>query len=206
MRLFRRSDGSNRADNFWHWWGGARDRVAQAIDRHALNDALAGEITRAVKGIHPEMAWELGAGREARFQFCVSPEGKPHVRQAALKWIEGAPAADETWEYYASRQASPDAMTLEAAGWRIDFNEMRAIASWDAVRRRVDVHLWHPVFDKAPHEVKLNAAFLFLDGLLGEDEVERWIGRVDLLDAPTGGRIPSELKEEVRSPSGRTGG
>jgi hypothetical protein len=40
-------------------------------------------------------------------------------------------------------------------------------------------------------------AFLFLDNLLGEDEVERWIGRIDTLDAPIGGRTPDEVRAEI---------
>ena len=43
----------------------------------------------------------------------------------------------------------------------------------------------------------MQAAFLFLDHLLGEDGVERWIGAIELFDGPTGGRTPAELKAEV---------
>jgi len=35
------------------------------------------------------------------------------------------------------------------------------------------------------------------DTLLGEDDVERWIGVIDLLEAPSGGRTPAELKAEI---------
>ena len=43
----------------------------------------------------------------------------------------------------------------------------------------------------------MQAGFLFLDHLLGEDGVERWIGAIEFFDAPTGGRTPAELKAEV---------
>ena len=74
---------------------------------------------------------------------------------------------------------------------------MRAIASWDLVRRRLDVRLWHPQFDRAPVPVKMQVGFVFLDNLLGEEDVERWIGQIDLLDAPTGGKTPAELSAEL---------
>ena len=64
-------------------------------------------------------------------------------------------------------------------------------------RQRLDVHLWHPATADAPQGVAVQAAYLFLDNLLGEDDVERWVGTIDLLDAPTNGRTPDELRAEV---------
>jgi hypothetical protein len=40
-------------------------------------------------------------------------------------------------------------------------------------------------------------AFVFLDSLLGEEDVERWVGEIDLLEAPTGGLTPAELKATI---------
>jgi hypothetical protein len=75
---------------------------------------------------------------------------------------------------------------------------MRTIASWDERRRRLDVRLWHPSFERAPLPLRQQAVFLFLDNLLGEDDVERWIGTIEPLEAPAGGRTPAELMAEVR--------
>jgi hypothetical protein len=197
-RFFRRGPSEPQAGgDFWSWWSGGRDRVARAIATGGFDERLVNDITRAVHSIHPAMAWELGPGKTAQHAFCISPEGNAEVRQAALRWLASAPPADATWEYHASKQASPRLMGLEVAKWRFDLEEMRAISSWDASRRRVDVRLWHPGFADAPEEIRLQAGFLFLDNLLGEDEVERWIGQIDLLDAPTGGRTPAELKAEI---------
>jgi hypothetical protein len=88
-------------------------------------------------------------------------------------------------------------MALQIGGLDVDFEAMRAIVSWDESRYRLDVRLWHPIVERAPEAVRLQAAFLFLDQLLGEDDVERWIGEIDLLEAPTSGRTPAELKAEV---------
>ena len=48
-----------------------------------------------------------------------------------------------------------------------------------------------------PEPVRQQVALLFLDHLLGEDGVERWIGAIELFEGPTGGRTPAELKAEV---------
>lgn len=187
MRLFRRAPGdAERATSFWTWWSDARDRIAAAIAADALDERLSNEITRAVNALHPSMAWEVGTGQQAQYQFCITPEGNPEIRAIAFRWLASAPEADDTWEFYASRQATPELMTLEITGARLDLNDVRAITSWDAVRRRVDVRLWHPRLPLVPEAARMQTAFIFLDGLIGEDEVERWVGQVEMLDAPTG--------------------
>ena len=170
MRLFRR-DAAPPAD-FWTWWSGARERLAHAISAGGIDEGMVSEISRAVQTIHPEMAWELAPGKAAQHAFCISPEGRADLRAIALRWLETSAPADATWEYHASKQASQSLMTLEIAGARFDLGEMRAIGSWDASARRLDVRLWHPQFERVPPQVHPQVGFLFLDNLLGEDDVE----------------------------------
>ncbi len=150
-----------------------------------------------MRTIDPRMAWEFAAGTRARHALCVTPEGDPELRPIALRWLASAPAVDATWEYHASRQPSGTGGALEVSGHRLQLQEMRAITSWDETRRRLDVRLWHDLFERAPLPVRQQIAFLFLDKLLGEEDVERWIGQVDLLEAPAGGKTPDELRAEV---------
>jgi hypothetical protein len=198
MRFFKRDSAASAAPtDFWNWWSSGRDRVAQAIDSGGFDDRLIGQIAAAVDTIHPAMAWELAPGRTARHAFCISPEGNAEVRQAALRWLAVAPPQDATWEFHASKQAAQRLMSLDVGGRRFDLEEMRAITSWDPARRRIDVRLWHPRFTEAPEPVRLQVAFVFLDSLVGEEDVERWVGQIDILEGPTGGRTPAELKAEI---------
>ena len=153
------------------------------------------------------MAWELGRGpnraarvlRLARRQ-CRAPPG------LALRWLAEAPAVDATWEYYASKQPARSLSGLQIGGVQFDLQEVRAIASWDPMRRRVGVKLWHPEFARVPESIRIQVGFLFFDNLLGEDGVERWVGQIDLLDAPVGGRTPAELKDEIDRRSAESAG
>ena len=197
MRFFKRGPSETDAGDFWAWWSGARDQVAGAIATGGFDKRLVGEISKAVAGIHPAMAWELAPGKIAQHAFCISPEGNAELRQTALRWLASAPPADATWEYHGSKQAAPKLMGLQIGTWRFDLEEMRAITSWDATRRRLDVRLWHPRFAEAAENVRMQAGFVFLDSLLGEDDVERWVGQIDLLEAPSGGLAPAELRAEV---------
>lgn len=197
MRFFRRDTRDEQAaiEEFWQWWATARDRVAAAIEDGTAGDWV-GEISDRVHAIHEDLAWELAPGATSTHALVVSPEGNPVVRPTALTWLAAAPDPDGTWEYHASRQ--PGAlMVLQAGGVEVDLQEVRSIASWNSDRQRVDVKLWHPTLESAPESTRSQVGFLFLDNLLGEDTVERWIGAIDVLDAAISGRTPEELRAEV---------
>jgi hypothetical protein len=183
--------------DFWTWWASGRDRVSEAIATGRFDPSLIEEITRAVDTIHPAMAWELAPGHEAEHAFCVSPEGKAEVRQAALRWLAGAVPADKTWEFHASKQAARELGTLRIGNTEFDLNEMRTSAAWHRSRRRFDIRLWHRRFPDVASAVRLQLAFVFLDKLLGEDDVERWIGQIDLAETPIDGLAPGDLRAEV---------
>jgi hypothetical protein len=182
-------------DGFWAWWDRARGSVSEAIAQ-GQPGSVVDELTRAVRSIEPRLAWELARGSAATHALVVTPEGDAEIRPIALRWLERAPAADAAWEYHASRPAGGRGV-LEVDGRRFDDADWRAVTTWDESRELLDARLWHPTFDGSPEEVRIRAAFLFLDGLIGEDGVERWVGRLDVAGDPIGGRTPDELRAEV---------
>lgn len=197
MRFIRRAfDGrDDTADDFWAWWESARGPIAAAIADGSVA-AHVDEISRHVHRLDRHLAWELAPGTTAQHALIVTPEGNPETRPRAIAWLAAAPAADAVWEYHASRQPGP-LHTVEIGATTVDCEEFRAIAGWDATHERLDVRLWHPALGTAPEPIRRQVAFLFLDNLLGEEEVERWIGTINILDAETGGRTPAELRDEV---------
>jgi len=169
---------------FWTWWTSAKDPVAAAIaDRSLGSSPLVGEISAAVHGLHPELAWELGPGRHSMHNLTVTAEGNLALRRLSQQWLDSAPAPDQTWEYYASRQGGQP-LGLEIAGMRFAPDDFRIAYKFDQSRERFDVVLFHPLFKKAGDNVMRNALFLTLDQCLGEDDVERWVGSVDGSKSP----------------------
>ena len=166
-------------DRFWKWWATARDRVAAAIADQSLGSSpIVQEISTAVHNLHPDFAWELGPGRSAMHNLTVTPEGNLELRRLTAQWLASAPPPDTTWEYYASRQPSAP-LGLDIGGTRFSPDEFRVAYSYDDSRERFDVELYHPLFGKAGQDVVRHVLFLTLDERLGEDDVERWIGRLD---------------------------
>jgi hypothetical protein len=198
VRFIRRDrDGAPDAapQAVWTWWASARDQIATAIADGSVASHV-GEISGHVRRLDGHLAWELAPGHAAQHALVVTPKGNPELRPKALAWLAAAPPSDVLWEYHAARQPRPLNTTV-IGNVTVDLEAFRAIAGWDATRERLDVRLWNPAFADAPEAVRRQVAFLFLDGLLGEEDVERWIGSIDLLEAETGGRTPAELRDEV---------
>ncbi len=199
MRFFKRGGEDNldaRLAAFWVWWAGARDDIAHDIPIR-LVARHAGAISAAVDAIDKRLAWELGKGQSSQHMLVVTPEGNAEVRPIALAWLQSAPPADATWEFRASRQPG-EPKTLVVAGATIELSEVRVIGIWDESREVVDIFLWHPAFEPLADTARQQIALLFLDNLLGEDDVERWIGAIEIDPSGLEGGTPEELAAEVR--------
>ena len=189
-------DAGARLDAFWVWWRSAGPRIAASLD---AQDAVSfvEELSKQVHAIDPGLAWETGPGLHgARHHLTLSSEGDTALRVLAQRWLARAPAPDAAWEYYPARQALPSvgdwSLTLKDAGdAQLDFARLTAEIKQDSSRERIHLRLYHPAFSKLSEEQQGRAAFLLLDNLLGEDGVERWIGRVDRSSAPLASGAPA---------------
>lgn len=163
---------------FWAWWAEEGHRISP----HEVTPA-ADELTRLVQAIHPDLTWHFGTGAQAEHRLTVSAGGVAQVRPSAERWFRGAPAADATWEFSPSQQADPRALTnvLEIGGHRLELGATTFRVEVSAGELRVHVGVHHPAFADLPENVREQVSFLVLEWLLGEDDVERWLGRVEAL-------------------------
>ena len=67
----------------------------------------------------------------------------------------------------------------------------------DVEQLRVHVGVHHPAFVDLPDDVPEQVSFLLLDWLLGEDDVERWLGHVEALRAAPEPAHPGEKLRAV---------
>jgi hypothetical protein len=184
MPLFGRASPEDREDGligeFWAWWAGARPRVEAAIASGSLQPPVGDEITARVCSVNDGLAWEVGRGLAAEHQLCLTGEGDIELRVLTERWWRSGPPADRTWEFWPARQATPAGAGLVLAidGASIDLDDLQFATRTDVERERLDVTIWHPAFATMDERLRTNVAFHALDGLLGEDEVQRWLGAV----------------------------
>jgi len=183
-----------RLDAFWNWWRTAGPRLAAAIDANQAT-SIAEELSAKVHAIDQRLAWETGPGlKGARHHLALSSEGDIELRVLTERWMSRAPPADNNWEYYPARQAfpRPSVKLVDAGGVIIDAANVKIGCEIDAVREVVDVNFSHPALMKLDERQRSRAALLTLDNLLGEDGVERWLGRITTSVEPIPGGKPVE--------------
>jgi hypothetical protein len=188
-------------ESFWRWWPEARRRIETAlfVPNGAGWGTLPSEISSRVKAISPALEFEMCPAHGAQHAFCLSAAGDPVLRRITERWIRAAPEPDETWQFFPSRQPRPE-MIVHIGKQAIVPAEVTLRFEVDRIRERIHIDLFHPNFVHFDEKTRCNAAFLLLDGALGEDDVERWIGEVQGAIAPLGDARPfSELSEQVRT-------
>lgn len=167
------------AMDFWTWWESAAGRIDDAIGSGTV-DGWSDRLTEQVHAIDEGLAWELAPGLGARHQLVVTAEGDPDMRATARRWLRGAPAADETWEYADARQRvdSLDDLALTMNGQEVSLSDVVVAATREGNHYDVVVH--HRLFSEPAADSDKSVTFIALDAALGEFEVETWLGGVEV--------------------------
>jgi len=177
----RKSGSGDSLADFWKWWsaGGSRD-FARSIQTGTFG-SLPDVMSAHVHAIDPELVWELSAGRVAQHALYVGAAGDAHVRPLAERWLRSAPAPDATWEYVAAKRPDPNVLSssLEIAGKTFVLADLRTRVVVNEPSQLVEVMVFHPEFADVDEDARLRVAFLALESVLGEDDVERWLGALE---------------------------
>lgn len=171
---------------FWGWWNseGAAS-VVEAINSRDFSSVV-DVITDKVEAIHPDLAWELGPGSAAEHRITLSAGGVAELRPLTERWRRAAPGADSTWEFKSARERQQDPPTgeLDLAGARVSVDSTLFSIEEREGAFRLDIAVFNPAFPGMTERQRMQFVFLLLDWLLGEDDVERWIGTIDAPAAP----------------------
>ena len=198
-RLFPREAASALRDDapviaFWDWWHeGAQERITASVTG-GMDAALLDEMHARVDAIHPGLRWETAKGQTAAHALIVSAGGAPELRRIAERWRHASPPDDALWQFHTARQRdeSLSSTILTFRLLEVDMSAFVAVPTENGPRQRVDLTLHHPVFGRLSPDERAQLGFLYLDALLGEDDVERWIGQVDFVVRPIEGGVSGD--------------
>ncbi len=181
---------------FWQWWTDrGREELGAAIASGEATE-LPEMINAFITAIHPSLAWQIAPGQAATNAFTVTPDGDPELRGITELWLRSGPPADETWEYHAARQ--PHTEPVESAGVVATPGELSFTFEYDDLYEQIDLMIDGEAFDDLSRDQGLELAFLAVEAVIGEDNVERWVGLVDISEAPLDkGRALTELPSIV---------
>ena len=164
--------------DFWAWWRAAGSVATAAAIADGAPERAGGQIGPRVAAIDDGLGWELAAGSSSAHVLVVSPEGNPDLRATARRWLRAAPRPDATWAYADTRQPveNVEELELELDGRAVAFKEVVITARREGLR--IPVSVFHPIFPDVDDRTRLRVTYLVLDAVLGEEDVECWLGEV----------------------------
>jgi hypothetical protein len=168
-----------RANRFWSWWTGAHDSVAALFDA-GRSERVRQLVEPRARAYHRELTWHVGPGTSSRLMLVLSGARHPALRGVAERWRIAGPAADAQWEYHPAFPAEPAAFEarVQVGDRELDpaFASAQAVA--DDRRFRVDLIVHHPTFGDLSDLGRNRVANVLVGWALGEDETDRWVGRI----------------------------
>jgi hypothetical protein len=167
-----------RVQQFWTWYAEAAPRFYQTIQAGKC-PTLANEVNTMVDKIIPGFAWVFGPGANNQgHSFTLSGEGNLHLQLLAIYWLAQAPSLPG-WTFYAARQpGSIRGHRMEIGGRKFDPLEFWLTPFVDRDEEKLDITVWHPLFDQMAERERWSVLFLFLDEALGEYGTQQWIGEI----------------------------
>ncbi len=177
--------------------------------RKGLSQAVIAALSEHVSAIDDRLDWEFGPGERAAHHLCLSSKGDPVLRVVVERWRRSAPTEDATWEFYGARRANPrGGLQLDIGDHHLVLDELALGLEEDSAKERIHLVVDHPQFAvMADDDLKLRIAFIALDNTLGEDDVERWIGGVELARGPLSESVTlPQLSARVRAFAARATG
>lgn len=205
MGIFSRRGASGRVAGrdpiaaFWQWWADDGEELLTTATRAGDFDAYVDVVTRHVRAIARGLEWETRSGADAEHTLCVSSGGDASLRPVAERWYRAAPPPSSRWSFMPARSAKPDMLEsiITYRGRTFDLSLTRVHA---AVARAGDgfiLSVHNPGFT-GQWDDEHGLCVLLLEWLLGEDDVERWVRRVDCLVHDVEDSIPAaELPARV---------
>ena len=195
-----------KVTQFWDWYGQVAPRFYETIEAKKC-PSLAPEVSAKVNELFPFFAWEFGPGEGGiGHAFTLSGEGDAHRQLLTQFWLSQAPTLSG-WTFYASRQP----MYIRGHLLKMDELDFDPIQFWltpvvDREEEKVDITVWHPLFDQMQEKQRWTVLFLFLDQVMGEYGTGQWIGEINLNNARLAESMPlHELNDFVKNLAMETG-
>lgn len=196
---------------FWAWFREHEAYLRPEVVAAAPTGEVMRQLDRRVRALGAGLSWEIGPGLERENAFVLSPGGVRENLVVSDAVVGAAPVDLPAWEFHAARppkrwdrrfqlQRGQGWLDVDARSWRYTLVGFNRGEFFD-----VTLHIGTTLRD-ASDEERQHAAWILLDGELGERCTIERIGAVAVSDDPVdvarSGAV-EHLAEHVRSLSGR---
>lgn len=196
---------SDPIEAFWQWWAEDGEDLLTSATRAGDFDAYVEVMTRRVTSIARGLEWETRTGTDAEHTLCVSSGGDASLRPVAERWYRASPPPSRHWDFVPARSAKPDMLesSITYRGRTFDLRRTRVHAALTRAGDGFIVTVYNPGFT-GQWDDEHGLCVLLLEWLLGEDDVERWVRRVDcivndVVDSIPAADLPGRVEDLART-------
>ncbi|KNC17324.1 hypothetical protein AC792_14725 [Arthrobacter sp. RIT-PI-e] len=200
-RTAGRRGGKDPIAVFWQWWAEEGEALLTSATRAGDFDAYVTVMSQRVRGIARGLEWETRTGTASEHTLCVSSGGDASLRPVAERWYRASPPASPRWDFVPARNAQPAMLnsTISYRGKTFDLSRTRVHAAVTRAGDSLIVSVYNPGFT-GQWDDEYGLCALLLEWLLGEDDVERWVERIDcivhdVVDSLPAADLPARVAE-----------
>lgn len=193
---------SAAAAEFWDWFVENEEGVAAIVDTLIPEDIRSKaylSLSEAFEVSYPNIIVEVGPA-DVGTMLVVTADGKRDLFPAVIACVAAAPAL-QNWRVQAFRPRLPDCRGINIFGVNVEPEDLHIVFD-EPSRGKVDLEVILRSDEELSHDQLATMAFLVLDGLLGEWDVETYVasvGRVQIaVDEPwPEGALPLDQSREA---------
>jgi hypothetical protein len=166
---------TERIREFWRRFSAVAPRMAETPE----DGGLISELDAMVRGLNPNLSWEMGPGLHRDWQFVISPNLDPDLATLSTEIVKYAPKLSG-WEFHSARKPKQ---------WEYKF-ELKT----DKGRLEIDASKWTFVLLQYPDG--LREVLLKGTGLPDLSDEQRWQAAAIALESEIGEEV---LLHRIRS-------
>lgn len=176
MNLFGcKSD--SKEEIFWKWFANNSDNLLESRNE---DEPIAKELTYQLQKVNQDLVYEMSAVKVGgKTEFTISADGNKNLINAVLKLYEKRPILKD-WEISAFRQRNNSIFNFEMNDLVIKGEETKYLLMKDQNPNKVNIILFFPNFTEEKRQTFGGAAYIFLDGIVGEYDVMTKVGFVEV--------------------------
>jgi hypothetical protein len=175
--MFTKLFGSNPKSEFWKWFIKHQEEL---FHFESNQDSLFNQLGTKLKNVNPNLVFEFGPIRNGMREFCISADGIKDVFPAVIDLIEKAPDLPN-WEFYSFRQRVPgDSIVIKMGDVELGYDDIYFRYGEDEGGEKMGIELNIRNYDPEKKVIK-SAAFILLDGMIGEYDMETRISWIDFV-------------------------
>lgn len=176
----------NKIDTFWAAFNIDKDELVPDNNPEYPTFAL-NWVADNLKPIDGNISWEIGPGSEGNPAiFTITAESYRELRPVITTLIEKAPVFDN-WKFQKYREALPAGIVNQA----LESKGVAPIPNFNATceveeGNKIDITISSANFKSENAMGDLGSAFLLIEAVLGEENLEKWVGIVQTKPSETG--------------------